>query len=83
MSLIKNPIERRKVVYSAGALYSQQICGILFFYVYGIVFAQAIGIKQPFIIQLITSILQIFAVAAAVVTGNKVRRRHNLLVTTA
>lgn len=82
MALIKDPIERRKVIYSAGALYSQQICGILFFYVYGVVFAQAIGIKQPFMIQLITNILQIFAVAAAVVTGNKVRRRHNLLVTT-
>ncbi|KAK5064243.1 hypothetical protein LTR84_000076 [Exophiala bonariae] len=82
LSLVTNPIERRKVIYSAGALYSQQICGILFFYVYGVVFAQAIGIKQPFMIQLITNILQIFAVAAAVVTGNKVRRRHNLLVTT-
>lgn len=82
MSLLKDPIERRKVIYSAGALYSQQICGILFFYVYGVVFAQAIGIKQPFMIQLITNILQIFAVAAAVITGNKVRRRHNLLITT-
>lgn len=82
MALIKNPIERRKVIYSAGALYSQQICGILFFYVYGVVFAQAIGISQPFTIQLITNILQIFAVGAAVLTGNKVRRRHNLLITT-
>jgi sugar porter (SP) family MFS transporter len=81
-ALIKDPIERRKVICSAGALYAQQICGILFFYVYGVVFAQAIGIKQPFMIQLITNILQIFAVAAAVVTGNKVRRRHNLLITT-
>lgn len=82
MALIKDPIERRKVIFSAGALYSQQICGILFFYVYGVVFAQAIGIKQPFIIQLITNVLQIFAVAAAVITGNKVRRRTNLLITT-
>jgi sugar porter (SP) family MFS transporter len=82
MALMKDPIERRKVIFSAGALYSQQICGILFFYVYGVVFAQAIGIKQPFTIQLITNILQIFAVAAAVLTGNKVRRRTNLLITT-
>ncbi|KAJ9613292.1 hypothetical protein H2200_003234 [Cladophialophora chaetospira] len=82
LALITNPIERRKVICSAGALYAQQICGILFFYVYGVVFAQAIGIKQPFMIQLITNILQIFAVGAAVLTGNKVRRRHNLLVTT-
>jgi hypothetical protein len=41
-----------------------------------------IGIKEPFMIQLITNILQIFAVAAAVLTGNSVRRRTNLLVTT-
>lgn len=82
LALIRDPIERRKVIYSAGALYSRQICGILFFYVYGVVFAQAIGIKQPFMIRLITNILQIFAVAAAVVTGNKVPRRNNLLITT-
>lgn len=82
MALLSDPVERRKVIWSAGALYSQQICGILFFYVYGVVFAQAIGIKEPFMIQLITNILQIFAVAAAVLTGNSVRRRTNLLVTT-
>jgi MFS family permease len=82
MALIRDPIERRKVIFSAGAMYAQQICGILFFYVYGVVFAQAIGIKQPFTIQLITNIFQIFAVAAAVLTGNRVRRRVNLLITT-
>ncbi|VUC38130.1 unnamed protein product [Clonostachys rosea] len=80
-SLIVDPIERRKVIYSSGAMFSQQICGILFFYVYGVVFAQEIGISDPFLIQLITNILQIFAVGAAVVTGNKVRRRVNLMVT--
>lgn len=82
LALLTDPVERKKVIFSAGALYSQQICGILFFYVYGVVFAQAIGIKQPFMIQLITNILQIFAVGAAVITGNKVPRRVNLLVTT-
>lgn len=82
LALIRDPVERRKVIYSAGALYSQQICGILFFYVYGVVLAQAIGITHPFMIQLITNILQIFAVAAAVITGNKVPRRNNLLITT-
>ncbi|KAF4472355.1 hypothetical protein FALBO_740 [Fusarium albosuccineum] len=80
-ALIMDPIERRKVIYSAGAMFSQQICGVLFFYVYGVVFSQEIGIKDPFLIQLITNILQIFAVGASVVTGNKVRRRANLLVT--
>lgn len=80
-ALITDPIERRKLFYSCGAMISSQICGILFFYVYGVVFAQAIGVKDPFIIQLITNILQIFAVAASVVTGNKVRRRMNLFIT--
>ncbi|KAJ8133326.1 hypothetical protein O1611_g294 [Lasiodiplodia mahajangana] len=80
-SLITDSVERRKVLYSAGAMFSQQICGILFFYVYGVVFAQAIGIQEPFLIQLITNILQIFAVGASVITGNKIRRRVNLLVT--
>ncbi|KAH6665924.1 general substrate transporter [Halenospora varia] len=81
-ALLVDPIKRKKVIWSAGALYAQQICGILFFYVYGVVFAQAIGIKEPFMIQLATNILQIFAVGAAMITGNKIRRRTNLLVTT-
>jgi sugar porter (SP) family MFS transporter len=81
-AMFMDPIERKKMLWSAGAMYSQQICGILFFYVYGVVFAQAIGISQPFMIQLATNILQIFAVAFAVVTGNKIRRRTNLFVTT-
>lgn len=80
-SLLMDPIERRKVIYSCGAMFSQQVCGILFFYVYGVVFAQEIGISDPFLIQLITNIIQIFAVGASVVTGNKVRRRVNLMVT--
>ncbi|KAF9895322.1 hypothetical protein FE257_000226 [Aspergillus nanangensis] len=82
-ALVLDPIERRKLLASAGAMYAQQICGILFFYNYGVVFAQAIGISEPFLIQLITNILQIFAVAACVLTGNKVHRRSNLLITTA
>ena len=80
-ALYSDPVERRKVIFSAGAMFSSQINGILFFYVYGVVFAQAIGMEDPFLIQLITNILQIFAVAASVVTGNKVRRRINLFVT--
>ncbi|KEY69586.1 hypothetical protein S7711_06215 [Stachybotrys chartarum IBT 7711] len=80
-SLIADPIERRKLTYASGAMFSQQICGILFFYVYGVVFAREIGISDPFLIQLITNIIQIFAVGASVLLGNKVRRRPNLLIT--
>lgn len=80
-ALLIDPIERRKLLYSCGAMVSSQVCGILFFYVYGVVFAQAIGIKDPFLIQLITNILQIFAVGASVITGNKIRRRINLFIT--
>ena len=82
LSMVTNPIERRKTLYSCGAMFAQQINGILFFYVYGVVFAQAIGIKQPFLISLITNILQIFAVAAAIAFATRIRRRTNLLVTT-
>lgn len=81
-SLWTDRIERRKTVYACGAMFSQQINGILFFYVYGVVFAQAIGISQPFLITLITNILQIFAVGASVVFQHKMKRRLNLLVTT-
>lgn len=80
-SLLTDPIERRKLVFSAGAMFSQQICGILFFYIYGVVFIQEIGVADPFLVQLAINIVQIFAVGASVITGNKVSRRSNLLVT--
>jgi sugar porter (SP) family MFS transporter len=82
MSLIKDPIERRKLIFSCGAMVAQQINGIQFFYSYGVVFAQSIGIKQAFTISLITNTLQVVAVGVSVLLGNKVRRRANLLVTT-
>jgi sugar porter (SP) family MFS transporter len=82
LSLLKDPIERRKLIYSCGAMVAQQINGIQFFYSYGVVFAQSIGIKQAFTISLITNTLQVVAVGVSVVLGNKVPRRGNLLVTT-
>ncbi|OCT49386.1 hypothetical protein CLCR_04760 [Cladophialophora carrionii] len=81
-SLLKDPLERRKLIYSCGAMVAQQINGIQFFYSYGVVFAQSIGIKQAFTISLITNTLQVVAVGVSVVLGNKVPRRANLLVTT-
>ncbi|KNG82568.1 hypothetical protein ANOM_009941 [Aspergillus nomiae NRRL 13137] len=81
-ALLFDPIERTKVIWSAGAMYAQQACGILFFYVYGVVFVQAIGIDEPFLVQLIQNILQICAVTVSMVTANGVPRRLNLLVTT-
>ncbi|KAK9459721.1 high-affinity glucose transporter ght5 [Lipomyces oligophaga] len=83
LSLFVDPIERTKVVYSAGAMFCQQIGGILFFYSYGVIFAEAIGIKQPFTIQLITNVLQLLAVGISVLVGNKWRRRPTLFITTA
>lgn len=82
VSLIKDPIERRKLLYSCGAMVAQQINGIQFFYSYGVVFAQSLGIKEAFTISLITNVLQVIAVAASVLLGNKVPRRKNLLVCT-
>jgi hypothetical protein len=82
ISLIKDPIERRKLTFSCGAMVAQQINGIQFFYSYGVVFAQSIGIKQAFTISLITNTLQVVAVGVSVLLGNKVSRRGNLLVTT-
>ncbi|KIW77409.1 hypothetical protein Z517_09855 [Fonsecaea pedrosoi CBS 271.37] len=81
-SLLKDPIERRKLIYSCGAMVAQQINGIQFFYSYGVVFAQSIGIKQAFTISVITNTLQVIAVGMSVLLGNKVRRRSTLLVTT-
>lgn len=82
ISLIKYPIERRKLIYSCGAMVAQQINGIQFFYSYGVVFAQSIGIKEAFTISLITNVLQVIAVAVSVLLGNRVPRRKNLLICT-
>lgn len=80
MSLITDPIERRKLFYACGAMFVQQINGIQFWYTYGVVFAQSIGVAEPFTINTIIYVLQIVAVGVAVVLGNKVSRRKNLLV---
>lgn len=80
ISLVKDPIERRKLIYSCGAMVAQQINGIQFFYSYGVVFAQSIGIEQAFTISLITNLLQVIAVAVSVLLGNKIQRRKNLLI---
>lgn len=81
-ALVVDPVELRKLLYSCGAMCSQQINGIVFFYSYSVIFAQSLGLAQPFTISLITNILQVVAVGASVLLGNKVRRRTNLLVTT-
>ncbi|KAJ5674129.1 hypothetical protein N7462_009568 [Penicillium macrosclerotiorum] len=81
-NLIADPIERRKMLYSCGSMAAQQMNGIVFFYSYGVVFAQSLGLAQAFTISLITNILQVVAVGVSILMGNKVPRRKNLLVTT-
>jgi MFS family permease len=82
LQLLKDPIERRKVIYSAGALVAQQINGIQWFYYFGTVFSKAIGLSDPFLMTLIVFIIQVFVVLAAVLLGNKLPRRPLLMVTT-
>lgn len=82
ISLAQSPVERRKFIYSCGSSCSQMVNGIIFFYSYGVIFAQSLGVKQPFTISVITNSLQVLAVGVSVVLGNKVPRRKNLLVTT-
>jgi MFS family permease len=80
--LITDKVERRKVIYSAGALVAQQINGIQWFYYFGTVFSKAIGLSDPFLMTLIVFIIQVFVVLAAVILGNKLPRRPLLMITT-
>ncbi|KAH7152784.1 general substrate transporter [Dactylonectria macrodidyma] len=80
--LVTDPIERRKVVYSAGALVAQQINGIQWFYYFGTVFSKAIGLQDPFLMTLVVFIIQVFVVLAAVLLANKLPRRPLLMITT-
>ncbi|KAH6889728.1 general substrate transporter [Thelonectria olida] len=80
--LVTDKVERRKVVYSAGALVAQQINGIQWFYYFGTVFSKAIGLRDPFLMTLIVFIIQVFVVLAAVILGNKLPRRPLLMITT-
>jgi hypothetical protein len=59
VSVFRNPVERRKLIYSCGAMFAQQINDIQFWYTYGVVFAQSIGTAQPFTIDTTTNVLQI------------------------
>lgn len=80
--LITDPIERRKTIFSAGALVAQQINGIQWFYYFGTVFSQAIGLSDPFLMTLIVFIIQVVVVFCAVLCANKLPRRPLLLITT-
>lgn len=82
LQLLTDPIERRKVVYSAGALVAQQINGIQWFYYFGTVFSKAIGLSDPFMMTLIVFIIQVFVVLAAVLCANRLPRRPLLMITT-
>jgi MFS family permease len=81
-SLLKDPAERRKLIYACGAMFAQQINGIQFWYTYGVVFAQSIHVGAPFTINVIIYVVQIITVGLSVIFGNKMRRRTNLLVCT-
>lgn len=52
-SLFFDPVERRKLIYACGVMFAQQINGIQFWYTYGVVFAQSIGVGEPFTINTI------------------------------
>ena len=82
LQLVTNPVERRKVSYSAGALVAQQINGIQWFYYFGTVFSKSIGLDDPFLMTLIVFLIQVFVVLAAVLFSNKIPRRPLLFVTT-
>ena len=82
MDLITDPVERRKVIFSAGALIAQQINGIQWFYYFGTVFSQAIGLDDPFLMNIIVFTIQVVVVFAAVLCANKIPRRPLLLTTT-
>lgn len=82
MDLVTDPIERRKVIFSAGALVAQQINGIQWFYYFGTVFSQSIGLDDPFLMTIIVFVIQVVTVFAAVLCANKIPRRPLLLSTT-
>ncbi|KAK8167063.1 general substrate transporter [Phyllosticta citrichinensis] len=77
----ENPVERRKLIYSAGSLIAQQINGIQWFYYFGPVFAKEIGLSDPFMMTVIAFVIQVVVVFAAVLCANKIPRRPLLLTT--
>lgn len=82
LQLLTDPVERRKVIFSAGALIAQQINGIQWFYYFGTVFSKDIGLSDPFLMTLIVFIIQVLVVLAAVLLANRLPRRPLLLITT-
>ncbi|SPO07411.1 related to HXT2 - Hexose facilitator of moderately low affinity for glucose [Cephalotrichum gorgonifer] len=82
LQLVTDPVERRKVIFSAGALIAQQVNGIQWFYYFGTVFSKSIGLEDPFLMTLIVFLIQVFVVLASVLLANKMPRRGLLLVTT-
>lgn len=73
--LIFNPIERRKLLFSAGALIAQQINGIQWFYYFGTSFSKDIGLQDPFLMTIIVFAIQLFVVTAAMLLEVRIPRR--------
>ncbi|KAJ4364150.1 hypothetical protein N0V83_009605 [Neocucurbitaria cava] len=82
LDLVRDPVERRKVVFSAGALIAQQVNGIQWFYYFGTVFSKAIGLNDPFLMSIIVFVIQVVTVFVAVLCANTIPRRPLLLTTT-
>lgn len=83
MDLVRDPVERRKLLFSAGALVAQQINGIQWFYYFGTVFSKDIGLEDPFLMTVLVFTIQLVVVASAMFLANKIPRRPLLLTCTA
>lgn len=80
--LLRDSVERRKLIYSAGALIAQQVNGIQWFYYFGTVFSKSIGLEDPFLMTIIVFTIQLVTVFAAVLCANRIPRRPLLFGTT-
>ncbi|OQV06846.1 hypothetical protein CLAIMM_11364 [Cladophialophora immunda] len=79
LELLTDTVERKKLMFSAGALIAQQINGIQWFYYFGTDFAKEVGISDPFLMTVIVFTIQLFVVTAAMLLSNKLPRRPLML----
>lgn len=83
IELFTDPIERRKLICTAGTLAAQQITGVQFIFSYATVFSEDLHIANPFLITIIIDIIEVVGVLAGFFVVERFNRKPLLLITTA
>lgn len=81
MSILRDPVERRKLICVVGILGAQQIGGVQFIFSYTTTFFSAVGVSDAFLVTIIVDIIEVVGVIVSFFLTPRFGRRPLLLWT--